>query len=592
MSSPTRSNAMHRALAGLVALSALLAACQVQLPAAPAARKSPRGDEAPRTATPRPGTPVAPAAVTSPTGPGPALPGPAVTPAPVLDLLMKPAGLTMLVAGAVRLDGSYIVAAGAGNIVAAGAGNIVAAGAGNILSHNGGQVLSHNGGQIVAAGAGNIISQNGGQIVAAGAGNLLSHNGGQLVAAGAGNILSHNGGQIVAAGAGNYALLQASGVQAGEIAPVAGAEVAVRSLRTGQYLPLGVDAAGKPVYVVYTNLAGQYDLYVPASEQGNVMIEANVLRAQRNARLEYQNISGVDAGIDEDTTLVTQVLRRSLATRLRIMFRKADRQAAMDSLLGASNSRIDGAGEGARQLLETAFGRIWDVANEVGLTREPDDQVRLTYAFAATDAMLRKFDVNAAKVRPGKWWDGEEEPAIPALVQIVRQAREKATEAMRRDPLFHTKLAWFNAANARAVASKRRAAPYAIERPADLGTLVIEEFIVIDSEDPTLDFSRPLTNSPDKDAFHLDALVTAFESIGANGVPPAISPGGRGDGPDRRTADGRDQVDRLNQAQFEIVLQMVTHLLTLGAEEQAEISDTVRRYKDRQPPTGSASPTP
>jgi hypothetical protein len=590
MTPPAPLTRLRRLVGGLLAGTALLAACQAPTPVGPTPKRSPR-DDAPRvTATGTPDVAATPTATPAPsatpevaaTAAGPtATPAATATPALVadapLDLLVKPPGASALVTGAVRLDASYIVATGAGNILSHNGGAIVAAGAGNILSHNGGAVLSHNGGAIVAASAGNVISHNGGALVAAGAGNLLGSGGAGIVAAGAGNILSHNGGA--------YRLTQAAATAApvatGEVAAAAGVEVAVRSLRTGAYLPVGVDKDGKPVYVVYTNLEGGYALYVPEAEQGQVMIEAAVARDKKDPRLEYQTLSGVAAGVDEDATVVTEVLRRSFAMRIRTLLREDDEATALEAMLGSSRNRIKDV-PGAELAFKQVFGQLWRAADAAGLTAEQDQQVLYNYAYAVTDALLRKFDLAKVQLTPGVYWDGVEEPAIPALIQIIRQAREKATERLRANPGFFATLDWFKAVNQRTVAAGRRTTPWEIKRPADLGPLVTDEFIVIDPGDDSYDFSPPVTAEDDcvgDCQFHLDALKTVLKSLDAAGVPAAATPDGEGEGPARRTKKGYDQVDRLNQAQFNIILQIVLHMISLPAADKAEVLGVFDRYE-------------
>jgi hypothetical protein len=266
-----------------------------------------------------------------------ASPAPTATPSvlPAAQKLVQPAG-TRALAGVVRLDANYIVAQGAGNIVASGAGNIVAQGGGNIISGNGSAIISGNGSAVVATGGDQVVAQGGGnilvggRIVASGAGNIVAQGAGNIVAQGGGNVISGNGSAvisgngsaIVAQGAGNYRLAQLAVSSArpafGTALPTVGTVITARAMATGAPLPVGVDGQGKPVYAIYSNLQGEYTLFVPTDVPGGVVVEARVPKRD-DPRSVYDIVSGVakDGVIDEDSALVAKYLRRTFANKFR-----------------------------------------------------------------------------------------------------------------------------------------------------------------------------------------------------------------------------------------------------------------------------------
>ncbi|MDB5099872.1 MAG: hypothetical protein JWM80_4293 [Cyanobacteria bacterium RYN_339] len=288
--------------------------------------------------------------------------------------LVQP-GRTTALDGIVQIDASYIVAQGGGNIVAQGGGNIVAQGGGNIISTNGGgivaqgggNIISTNGGGIVAQGGGNIISgngsalvatggdtivaqgggnilvggnivaQGGGNIVAQGGGNIVAQGGGNIVAQGGGNIVAQGGGNIVAQGGGNYRLAQAAELAVskaqpafGTTLPTVGTVISVRSMVTGAPVAIGNDDQGRPVYRIYSNLAGQFKLFIPQELKGLVVIEARVPKRE-DARSIYEIVSGM-GDIDEDTAVVAKYLRRSFSNKFRSILEllKENRGSAND----------------------------------------------------------------------------------------------------------------------------------------------------------------------------------------------------------------------------------------------------------------------
>ena len=302
------------------------------------------------------------------TGTGTPGPGSALDPA---RLRAQPGSVAL--GGLVRVDAAYIVAAGAGNVLSHNGAQIVAAGGGNILSHNGGQLVAAGGLNLVAAGglnlvaagAGNLVAAGGLNLVAAGAGNIVAAGGGNLVAAGAGNLVAAGGGNLVgpdgaslvaagagnmvAAGAGNlvgpdgasyrlgpqvpgYRLAQAAAPAFGTQLPAAGMLVWVKSLETGNPVPLGLGPDGQPAFAVFTDAAGRYDVHVPAAQRDTVMVVAEV--PFRNDRRTGYGILAAqldgERAIDEDKALVTRYLRLAARTRFDHFLLPFLRQGGLD----------------------------------------------------------------------------------------------------------------------------------------------------------------------------------------------------------------------------------------------------------------------
>jgi hypothetical protein len=232
--------------------------------------------------------------------------------------LAKPASASTTLAGAIVVDAGYIVAQGGGNIVAQGGGNVVTAGPLN--TNDGGSLITNDGGSMTGGNGGTtIVAQGGGNIVAQGGGNLITNDGAGVVASDGVTIVAQGGGNIVAQGGGNYRL--AAAPAPGTQLPAAGMAVGAYSLTSGRYVPVGVDKAGKPVYTVYSNLQGAYELYVPA-DAGNVLVVANV-PGSRDHRLAFDLLDGAGDRLDEDTAMVTKLLRQLMYGRFQVYIAQA-----------------------------------------------------------------------------------------------------------------------------------------------------------------------------------------------------------------------------------------------------------------------------
>jgi hypothetical protein len=181
--------------------------------------------------------------------------------------LQRPANTTTL-AGKVKIDASYI------------------------LSNHGASLVSNNGGQVLAAG-GSIISEHGGALATA-----------------SGNIVANNGSTLTAKA--KRVLLAEEPPAYGTQLPAAAMRVQVFDLDTGKALALGTDAAGQPVDAIYTNLAGGFEVYLPAAAKGNVRVVAEV-PGHADPRLTYHVLTAPGAGdrtVDEDSATVARYLRQ------------------------------------------------------------------------------------------------------------------------------------------------------------------------------------------------------------------------------------------------------------------------------------------
>ncbi|MDB5099865.1 MAG: hypothetical protein JWM80_4286 [Cyanobacteria bacterium RYN_339] len=271
-------------------LALVLSSCQANLTATVKA-----GSRAtPATAAAASATPAAGVAATT---------KPAAPVAPVK--LVRPAGATSVLAGRVAMDPAYAVGLAAGQLIGNDGASVLAAGSklisndggGLMTGGNGGTLISNDGASIVAQGAGNVIAPAG----------LISQDGGSLIGNDGGSIITNDGASLVA----KTRRLLADAAPATDQVPAAGMALYVRALGTHAPVALGRDAAGKPVYVVYTNLKGEYEVYLPADLAGNVEAVAFV-PGKADPRMRLQQISAGNLAnnpVDDNTTTITNYIR-------------------------------------------------------------------------------------------------------------------------------------------------------------------------------------------------------------------------------------------------------------------------------------------
>ncbi|MDB5099868.1 MAG: hypothetical protein JWM80_4289 [Cyanobacteria bacterium RYN_339] len=548
--------------AGLV----LVAACQTQAPtpvkkATASARPGPADPVvAGASSTPGPEASVAALAPASPGVPG-ASPTAAVVTAP--DKLRPGPGATSVLKGVARLDGAYIVAQGAGNIISGNgsaviSGNgsaIVAAGGGNIISGNGSAAIANASGQIVAQGGGNIISGNGSAvisgngsaIVAQGGGNIVAQGGGNIVAQGGGNIVAQGGGNIVAQGAGNRRLLEAG---ADDRTAVAGMPLGVYSLTDHQPVPIGVDKDGKQVYTAYTNQDGGFELWLPKEQEGNVLVVAHVQPDNPDPRLHYGLVTrtgtGADVSLDEDTAALTTYLRRGLGPFLAQGMLEPDTEKVVARFLGTQAIPCV-----VKNVMIAQYTELRAAAAKAGIDDAPAEEVQ-DLVQRMVDMMTRDMylgaDPNLGDVimqqpsESGNDWQGPAEPAMGAMLEILRLARQAAREKVKL-PGFFDDQKFLQQVNA--MRRSEGLPAYKIQKDSDLINMIVTEYFA--ETDP----QRWLIKGACKDGtgYLFGMLGWIFDTLGMQNVTEVGLPDHR----IKYHSDRFGQSDRADQSYYAIL---------------------------------------
>jgi hypothetical protein len=357
-------------------------------------------------------------------------PSPTATPAPAL--LARPAGDVKVVTGVVRIDASYAVGAA------------------------GARLISNNGGTAVAAG-GALVSNN--------TGNLISEHGGSLI--------SDTGGSIISDTGGSYRLAEQPTPGQGEVLPAAGLVVAVRDLASGQLLSLGSGPGGKPVYEVLTNAAGGFELYVPANA-GSLLLESRFPAASGKAadpRLQYDLLSDAPTQalvIDEDTAQVSRYARNTWKSTVTKFVLTDNEDGTVRDLDNNDNPLAPQVNAFVKEFHAEAV--------RVGLDKAPAAEVD-ALAGRIADTLIARVPLSQIVLSKAVWpsWTGPEEPAIPALVDVLRRCREATNAKLAADPGFFDKQDFLIQAN------KQQAGlglpPYEIRKSTDLNELVMEEYL-------------------------------------------------------------------------------------------------------------------
>jgi hypothetical protein len=455
---------MKKARLGMLAIALSLAACRVVVPSTTV--DEPLVKKSDRTTVKASESPSTPASLTpadrspSPTATASASAAPAAPPA----VLQKPSGTTRVLAGQVLIDAHYASTVGGGRIITNGGGQGIAFGAANLIGNNGGNLISDHGGGLVSK-------------VKAPIPGLIGNNGGNLVS----KVKTPEG----------YRLAQAGGsVAVGETLPAAGLVLQVFSLRNGAILPLGEDAAGQPVYEVYSDAKGEYQLYLPDAEINNVLLVASV-PGKVDRRLNYSLLVPKQEArltMDEDTSLVSDFLRQAFTDNMEADFKI---YVAAASLEAAVKDNRDNQAPTFQAIREAMRRKLFTAAEASGVKQYDATRLRILAQRVTDTALSRMKLLEIQTDYAHEQLTLPNEPAVPALGKLLKEMREMFRGHMRELTVAGEDIkAEYDTSPLLIEVNKYTKPPFEIRTPADAVVFMVRG--VINNPQITADVSRTL----------------------------------------------------------------------------------------------------
>ncbi len=429
----------------MLAAALVLTACNGKLPAQPGDPARPNGTASTR---PRPS-----AQATEPLG---------MKPPTALSLLKAPPGAAAKLTGVVSIDAHYAVKAAGATLIGADGASLIGADGASLIGPDGATLVGMDGASLIGMDGASVYV--GAGLIGADGGSLIGPDGASLVAAGAGNLIGKR----------KLALMQAA-TQAkfnlGTILRAAAMEIQVRSMIDGKPLQLGTDEAGQPVFSVYTNAKGEYQVYLPGTISGKNVVVSAAVPASQDSRLFYDAMFDKGQGaaaVGEDTALASAFLRQAFVSRLERLFI----QKQNDSPVVSADSLLP---PGSGGVADAALARLRAAADkaEVAIMTPSDRRAR---AAATGDALLSYVDLQAQT-------QGDR-PSLEVMAEELARFRERATAKMLADPRYFETQPFLIRANRRLVeedkdkpvAQKRPL--YAIEKPSDVADFVLQDILM------------------------------------------------------------------------------------------------------------------
>lgn len=500
----TPRSAARRGLAGLLVLA--LAACTAGGPTRPTKAGATAQPQRPRVTSPKP---VA-------TG---------------VARLARPVAGTTALRGRVLLEAAYALARGGTLLPRGDAQAAAVAAAGTRLDAASGRLLSDQGGMLVSDAGGNVVVPGGAGLAPdLGDGTLLA--GGALISDAAGSLLGNNSAGLVANGAAtaSFALAQ-GGPEAGTELPVAGMLVSVVSLADRRYLPLGLDAAGNPVYAVYSNVAGEFEVHVPDDAPTNLLVVASAA-GERDRRLSLNVVVSDRANaaqVDELGRLVTRYVRRAFTGKLAAMLRDPEFAKTLTLVEPSLTDRSRGE-------LTAFIDRIAGLARAAGLPADADDARLNRAAQRLVDLVLADLDLATLQIVPAdvaRWEGLPPQPVLAGYRKTLGDILAGAAAKLRAEPGFFTQDYLANVVNAPRNDSEG-SQPIgdwsgAIRTPGDVGEFLLVEYFAGVRANVAAPFRRLSTTlygalDPGADAQrHLEQAMDAEELLYGAGMQATVS---------------------------------------------------------------------
>lgn len=469
------------------------------------------------------------------------------TPAPagtLAQVLGRPSSGTIAVAGRVTLDARYAVGQGSGALLTLGGVEAVGLDGAAILSNNGAGLISDAGGAFVSKtrGAVGLISDQGGSLISDHGGGLISDHGGGVVSNNGGGIISNNGGSFVSktrglvegqalldaaghvvaaavgtmivpaglvahdgttlvgrdgstlighdpgaagpAGPAGYRLAQAAALPAfGRTLPAAGMWVTAIDLRTGLAVPLGLNDARQPVYTVYSNETGGFEVYLPADVAPFARFVARAPGSASDPRLALHVLTAGPRGadgevrIDENAAAVTAYVRMLIAS-IFVVAAQQDEAAAIAYAEGGS-----AFGPAGQLAIRPVSQKIYAALREIGADRWPEAR-QYELGLLLADRLIAEYPALGTvpcSDAGGEWLDPAsaaltQVPAFGALVDLFASVHEKVAEQVRGvgDPVAHfAAKPYLRAANA----GSPPAPCVRIAKGSDLSELIVRRYM-------------------------------------------------------------------------------------------------------------------
>ena len=384
---------------------------------------------------PTPVTPVTPVTSDSPAerraSAAPSAAPSVATMLPAFDL--APATDTLLLRGTLQLDAAKALALGGATIIGTdpAGGPLLATGGGDLISKI--RFSPDDGSSLISKirftpGEGSLLLAMGQAAIAPNGQSLISTSGTAITSGPSGNLVSTT--QVVP----SYRLQAATpALPPGTMLPAAGMQLGVESLVTHKLLPIGQDAAGNPVYSVYSNLQGGYELYVASSVGETVQLVAT---SGPQIELDLLDLPATDPSprvVGDATSVTTQFVRQAFALDLQTII-KLDGTAETGTFAAL-----------AAPLLADfrTRGRLLPTSQLPAATRR------------ATDRLLADANVLTATTRPDARW-ASFAPGAPAmqavamLTQLMWHMYEGAAQGIQQDGavVFNAKLLQYLQAHA------------------------------------------------------------------------------------------------------------------------------------------------
>jgi sugar lactone lactonase YvrE len=363
-----------------------------------------------------------------------------------------------------------------------GAGFLGMGGAQLITAGNGQGLIGNAGGTLIGNAGGTLLA--GGRIVASGGGNVVVP--ASLIGNAGGTLIGNDGATLIGQDGAGYNLLATGPSPAfGEVWKAAGMWLSVTDSRTGKTVPLGEDAEGKPVYAIYTNAEGRFEVHVPkeVAEFARVVVRPpDRLDSRLVMSVPAKMANGGAITVNEDVAAATDLIRYILASMIiETMEHPPDPNAA-----ATGDTLKDAMREFAKMPTFQTFAKFGAERNVKGYPHDRKTDLGLLLADMivgnslddfklATKSVLKQDSEVVLTTREAERYIGAN--AMLSFVDVMKDFHTKVTKQVQDhhdDPSYLNSRPYVVEANLRRKAAGQPL--YCIQRVADLQELMVQEY--------------------------------------------------------------------------------------------------------------------
>jgi len=230
-------------------------------------------------------------------------------------------------------DSASLVGNDSASLVGNDSASLVGNDSASLVGNDSASLVGNDSASLVGNDSASLVGNDSASLVGNDSASLVGNDSASLVGNDSASLIGRDGSTVLATGRGNVIVSEAGPARArqllsvstkggwvqpqrGLLLPAAGMVVRARDTYTNDLVPIGQDAQGRPVFKIYSNTRGEFELFIPQDYQGTYLIQCEPL-ANANPRLQYQMFANAAAPssrvvVNEDSTAMVRYFMQGI----------------------------------------------------------------------------------------------------------------------------------------------------------------------------------------------------------------------------------------------------------------------------------------